>query len=180
MFAIFKKKKLSEDKAANVFVNSLLDLVDAGFPDVAELINEDPEFAKKPSVDPTDSDKFLLIVLAGNLKFVPKYFDNYQDVRLIDRAIRKSAHAIGVDPEMLKQSISSYQSFFSRINHPSKNTHYAMSKAIFYKYNLNCYQAEYFRNMNAPNPIFLKRLDEIVAHFIYDWDGLTEKFRISA
>lgn len=179
MLTLFRKKKLSEDKTANIFVNSIFDMVDNGFPDVAALINEDPEFILPPNLAVEDSGRFLLIVIAGNLKFIPKYFDNYQDVRLIDRSTRKFAQALGVDAGSLKETIANYQSFFSRINHPSKNTHYAMSKAIFFKYELNQFQSDYFKNMKTPNPIFLKRLDEITGHFIYDWPTLVDKYRIA-
>ncbi|MEM9023878.1 MAG: hypothetical protein AAGB22_09050 [Bacteroidota bacterium] len=178
MLSLLRKKKLSEDKLANIFVNSFLDLVDNGFPEVAALINSDPEFRTPPQVDPKNSDQFFLIILAGNLKFVPQCFDNYQDVRLIQAILRKTAHAIGTDADTLKEVVSSYQSYFSRINHPSKNTHYAMSKALFFKYELNEFQEDYFRKMNTPNPIFLKRLDEIIAHFLWDWADFQEKYRI--
>ena len=178
MLTLFRKKKLKEDKVANIFVNSILDLVDEGFPEVVALINEDPEFVSSPNICVENSDQFLLIVLAGNLKFIPDHFDNYQDVRLIDRILRKTANALGVDASDLKETVSSYQSYFSRINHPSKNTLYAMSKAVFHKYQLNDYQEEYFRNMNAPNPIFLKRMDDIITNFVWDWSSFQEKYRV--
>ena len=53
-----------------------------------------------------------------------------------------------------------------------------MSKAIFFKYELNDYQQDYFRKMKTPNPIFLKRLDEIVANFIWNWNDLKDKYKI--
>ena len=61
---------------------------------------------------------------------------------------------------------------------PSKNIHYAMSKAVFYKYELNQYQDAYFQKMKSPNPLFLKRLDDIVEHFIWDWEDLRSKYKI--
>ncbi|PCJ83935.1 MAG: hypothetical protein COA57_10220 [Flavobacteriales bacterium] len=179
MFAIFTKKKLSEDKVANIFVNGLLQLVDEGFPQVAEIINTDPEFAVAPSVDENDSYKFLLVVAAGNLKYIPNYFESYQDTRLIDKIYSKLALALGAKKDSLKQTISQYQALMARLNHPSKNTHYAMSKAIFDKYNLYDYQQEYFCKMKTPNPIFLKRLDDVVANFIWDWPTFIEKYRIT-
>jgi len=49
---------------------------------------------------------------------------------------------------------------------------------VFFKYDLNQYQTDYFRNMNTPNPIFLKRLDEIINQFVFDWQELKEKYRV--
>lgn len=178
MLSILTKKKISEDKTATVFVNFLLTLADQGFPEVASFFNEDPEFATHPSVSPDSSSEFLLIVFAGNLKFLSERFPDYQGARMTELILSKLSQALGNDKITLKKTISDYQSFMARVNHPSKNTHYAMSKAIFHKYNLNPHQAEYFRNMNTPNPIFLKRLDEVIAQFIWDWEAFTKKYKI--
>lgn len=53
-----------------------------------------------------------------------------------------------------------------------------MSKAVFFKYNLNDYQEEYFRQMKTPNPIFLKNLDEVMRHFLWDWEVFNEKYKV--
>ena len=178
MFTIFKKKKLTEDQLANFFVNSIIRLVEEGFGDVAEIINNDPEFLKRPGISRTDSDRFLLVVIAGNMKFLNDHLTSVKDVRITEKIYRKLSQALGVDPMSLKETVAKYQSWMSRINHPSKNTRYAMSKGVFFKYDLNQFQTDYFRNMNTPNPIFLKRLDEIIAQFVFDWDDLNEKYRI--
>ena len=80
---------------------------------------------------------------------------------------------------VLKETIAKYQSWMGRINHPSKNTLYAMSKGVFFKYELNQFQKDYFRNMNTPNPIFLKRLDEVIQQFVFDWAQVKEEFRVT-
>ncbi len=178
MLSLLTKKKITEEKAATIFVNYLLTLVNEGFADVASFFNEDPEFATRPSVSPDNSEEFLLIIFAGNLKFLSEKFPDYQGARLTEHSLSKVAQALGTDKITLKKTISDYQSFMSRVNHPSKNTHYSMSKAIFHKYNLNPFQAEYFKNMNTPNPIFLKKLDEVVAQFIWDWDALVKKYKM--
>jgi hypothetical protein len=33
--------------------------------------------------------------------------------------------------------------------------------------------------MQAPNPLFLKRLDEVMANFIWDWDVFFKKYKLS-
>ena len=53
-----------------------------------------------------------------------------------------------------------------------------MSKAVFQKYNLNDFQDEYFRRLQAPNPLFLKRMDQVVVNFLWDWDAFFKKYRI--
>jgi hypothetical protein len=56
---------------------------------------------------------------------------------------------------------------------------YAMSKGIFDKYMLYNFQDEYFKRMQAPNPLFLKRLDEIVENFVWDWDVFFKKYKLN-
>ena len=51
-------------------------------------------------------------------------------------------------------------------------------KIIFDKYMLYNFQDEYFKRMQAPNPLFLKRLDEIVENFVWDWDVFFKKYRL--
>jgi len=178
MFAFLTKKKISEKKLAGLFVSSILQLVDQAFPDVAGMINEDPEFEKSPKIASNDADRFLMIVIAGNLQFIPKYFNDYQDIRLIDLITNQLANTLNLDYIQLKTHISRYQSRMKRLNMPSKNIHYGMSKAVFDRYKLNQFQEEYFRNLNTPNPIFLKRLDDIIENFIWDWQEIKEKYRL--
>lgn len=178
MFTFLTKKKISEKKLANVFVSGIISLVDQGFPEVAGMINDDPELRTSPGIQDGDADKFLLIVLAGNLQYIPKYFNDYQDVRLIDSIVSTMSNALNLDFEALKTAVSKCQSDMNRLNMPSKNIHYAMSKAVFKKYDLNEYQEDYFKNMNSPNPIFLKRLDDIMDNFIWDWQTIREKYKV--
>jgi|TARA_B110000483_G_scaffold221352_1_gene277240 hypothetical protein len=178
MLSFLTKKKVQEKKLAEIFVNSTLKTIDEGFPEVVSLIQEDPEFKTPPTVDLSNSDDFLFIILAGNLEFIPNYFTDYQDFRLINQIMAKLSDILAIEVVELQKLISSYQQYLHKVNHPSKNTHYAMSKAIFYKYELNNFQQEYFMKMKTPNPIFLKRLDEIVSLFIWDWDSIKAKLKV--
>jgi len=179
MLTLFSKKKLTENAIANIFVNSLIDLVDKGFEDVVALIENDPSFAKTPVIDPNNSDPFLLILVAGNIAFIPKYFHDGQDRRIIELSMEKFADVYGMDKKEFVLLIKDYKDCMSRINHPSKNTLYAMSKAMFVKYNLNQYQEDYFKMLNTPNPIFLKKMNEVLENFIWNWDAFFEKHKVA-
>ena len=117
-------------------------------------------------------------MIAGNLNFIPRYFNDYQDIRLAESANRKFARVLDVPLDIFKSEIKKYNQLFSRLNHPSKNTLYAMSKAVFNKYHLGQFQDEYFKKMDAPNPVFLKRLDAIMEEFIFDWEQFVDDFKI--
>ena len=178
MFAIFGKKKVKENVVANIFTNTILDTIDNGFRDVVDIINDAPEFTKSPSIAKENDNAFVLIILAANINYIPSYLKDNQEEHLTQLIISKFSHAFGVEEDRLKEVIKTHQNYLARVNLPSKNTRYAMSKAIFGKYQLNQFQDEYFKNMNSPNPVFLKRLDEVMENFLWNWEAYTQKNQI--
>lgn len=173
------KKKVEEEKVAELFVNIVFNAVDTSFSEVAELLNNDVNLVSPASVDPENQDDFLMIVLAGNYYLLDDYFFEGQEDRIRELTIAKLASVYGVDSVTMRSAIDNTLAYFKKINYPSKNTHYAMSRAVFYKYGLNAFQKDYFRNLNAPDPILLKNIDEIMDQFLIKWDTFTEKFRIT-
>ena len=178
MFAIFGKKKIKEDVVANIFVNSILDTIDEGFPEVVGIINDSPEFITSPNVSADDIDGFTFIVIAANLSFVCSNLSHSINDRMTNLILSKFSQAFGVDEEQFEKAIKNYQNYLNKVNHPSKNMLYAMSKGIFGKYKLNQFQDEYFKNMRSPNPMFLKRLDEAMENFVWNWEAFTQKHQI--
>lgn len=178
MFKIFGKKKIKEDVVANIFVNSILDTIDNGFPEIVGIINDAPEFTTSPNLNETDADFFTLIVFSANLSYIPEHLHNSKDDRVINLILFKLSNVFDVDQEKLESVIKDYQCYLMKVNHPSKNMLYAMSKGIFGKYGLNDYQDEYFKNMKSPNPMFLKRLDEAMNNFVWNWESFNQKYQI--
>ena len=175
---LFGKKKYTDDTLANVFVNSIITSVEESFEDVANLIKSDTEFEAVPAFSNDDSDRFLLTVLVGNLNFLPRYFSATEEQLLRRSIIRKFAGVYGTTYEEFKGYVAEYEDFMWRVNHPSKNILYGMSKTFFYKYDLAKYQDEYFREMKAPNPILLKRIDDMMRNFVWDWDAFLAKIKL--
>lgn len=173
------KKKLSDDQVANIFVNALLDVVDNGFKEVAELINEDVAFVRSPEINSKHTGEFALIIIVGNLSYLESTFESDQAERVEQIIFQKLGRMYDMSADEFQQLVREYQSFISRINHPSKNMVYGMSKAVFEKYKLNDFQDDYFRRMQAPNPLFLKRMDEVISNFLWDWDAFFKKYKIN-
>ncbi|MEY3236511.1 MAG: hypothetical protein RI883_612 [Bacteroidota bacterium] len=180
MLSAILKKKLSDNQVANVFINSIFDSVDNGFIEVAQLINEDVAFVKSPEISAKDNGEFGLIVIVGNLSFLESTFDADQAGRVEKIVFEKLAKMYEMPEADFSRLIREYQSFISRVNHPSKNMIYGMSKAVFHKYNLNEVQDEYFKRMQAANPLFLKRMDEVMTNFIWNWDAFFKKYKMNS
>ncbi len=175
---LFGKKKITEEKLANVFVNAVLELTEHGFPAVAAEINESPEFATSPNIAETDDNGFALIVLAANLMEAQRILGPGVDKRIAARAVSKFAQATGIGVPDLEREVHTLQSQMERLNFPSKNTVYAMGKVFFHQYDLFCFQDSYFREMKAPNPIILKRMNGLMGYFIWNWTEVNEQYRI--
>lgn len=177
MFSIFTKKKITEETLANIFVNGIIKLVEDGFPELADMINNDPEFQTSPKLLKENYDKFLLIVFTGNLSFLPDHFNAVEQMKMQDRIYAKFSSAIGLSKAELKTCVSKNSQLFYTLNHPSKNVKYAMSKAFFHQYELYKFQDSYFRKMRVPNPILLKRLNDVIETFVWDWDNMFKRYR---
>jgi hypothetical protein len=178
MFGTILRKKVSDEKLANVFINGLFSTIDKGFPVIAEFINEDAAFVSSPNIDPRDSYEFSLVIFAGNLSFLESAFEPGQADRVETLVFEKLAKVYDMDVLEFRRLMKDYKTLMCRLNHPSKNMVYAMSKGIFDKYTLYNYQDEYFKRMQTPNPLFLKRMDEIIENFIWDWDAFFKRYRL--
>lgn len=176
---LFGKKKLTEDKTANIFVNTIISVVDNTFEEVRDSIIHDPVFENPPLIEKDDSDKFMMIVLTANLKILSKYFSASEEMLIKGKIVEKFSRVYGLEFKQMKKIIGNYSDFCSRVNHPSKNTIYGMSKAVFFKYSLGKFQDDYFAQLNAPNPIFLKRMDTIMENYLWDWNNFFNKYKIS-
>lgn len=178
MFSTLIKRKLTDNQVANIFINALYDSIDNGFSEVAQLINEDLAFTTSPNIDKDNNGEFGLIVIVGNLSYLESTFDADQAERVETIIFEKLSKFYDLDSNAFKKIVKEYQNFILRVNHPSKNWIYGMSKAVFHKYKLNEFQDEYFRRMQAPNPLFLKRMDEVMGNFVWNWDAFFKKYRL--
>lgn len=179
MFNAIMKRKLTDNQVANIFINAIFDSVDSGWNEISSMINEDPAFVQSPNLNSKDSGEFGLIVITGNLSFLESTFEAEQAMRVERIIFQKLAKIYDMNELDFENLIRKYQSFISRVNHPSKNMIYGMSKAIFHKYRLNEFQDVYFKRMQAPNPLFLKRMDEVISNFIWNWDAFFKKYKLS-
>jgi hypothetical protein len=177
-FSSLVKKRISEQRLASIFVSGLVKTVELGFADVANLINDDPDFAISPKVSSSDDNQFLLITLTGNIKLMSDRFEGEQELRVRRAILEQCATLFETDYDTFGTVMREYSDLMMRLNYPSKNILYAMSKAVFVKYNLTDFQTDYFRTLKTPNPLILKRMNEIMANFIWDWDAFLEKHKV--
>ncbi len=180
MLGILIRKKVSNEKLANVFINGIYSTTQNGFPTVAEFINEDPSFVRKPGIDANDHHEFTLILFIGNLALLENAFTSEQSAELETLILRKLATAYQMEIGPFREMVKEYQYTMTRLNHPSKNVIYGMSKMLFDKYALYSFQDAYFKRMQVANPLFLKRMDEVIENFVWDWDMFFKKYKLNS
>ncbi len=178
MFGTLVRKRVSNDKLANVYINGLLSSTTQGFPVIAEFINDDAAFLTSPNLEQNNHHEFSLILLIGNLSYLDDCFEPGDAVELERTILKKLATVYGMSETEFKSLVKDYRHLMNRLNHPSKNMLYAMSKTIFDKYELYNFQDEYFKRMQVPNPLFLKRMDELVENFIWDWEAFFRRYKL--
>lgn len=177
---LFGKKRISEEKLAHAFVNGVLGLTEEGYPMIVDELQDAPEFQEVPLFGPGDDELFALLIFAGNLLDAPKHLPAGQDRRFTSMAISKFASAMGHVASDLETEVAAMQQYMTRINHPSKLTVSAMSQAVFHKFDLFHCQNAFYRDQRAPNPIVLRRLQRLMAYFLWDWAEITEEYKIIA
>jgi len=178
MLGIFGRKKIGEDKLSKIFINAMWKMSSEAFNEIAEMINEDPEFVSSPNIDPNSQTNFFFIIISGNLKYLPHRLAGSHSKFIIMKIYNQIAEMFDTSSGSIEKHIKHLQSEMSRLNHPSKNTLYAMSKLFFKQYDLYQYQDEYYSSIQAPNPIVLKRLDAIMSSFLWDWDAFSDEYKI--
>ncbi|RYM33036.1 hypothetical protein ERX46_13375 [Brumimicrobium glaciale] len=178
MLSTIFKKKVSDEQLANVFVNGVLDVIDKGFKEVRFIMEEDPAFLSRPQLGNSSDGHFAMIVIVGNINALNNSFSSKKLQTLEPLIFEKLADAFEMTKHELEEHHKDYTSFMNRVNHPSKVTLYSMSKAMFYKYKLNDFQDDYFKSMDSPNPLFLKRMDEIMKNFLWNWEAFFKRYKI--
>ena len=176
---LFRKKKISESQLAMSFVNTTIRSIEDSFEDVIDAIKNDSELASTPSISEKEINQFIFIVFAGNLKLLERFLPASEEISLNGLITEQITVAYNSDYNTIKGLLEEYSSYISRVNHPSKNVLYGMSKAIFFKYNLGKHQEDYFAQLNSPNPIFLKRIDNIMENYLWDWNNFFNKYKIT-
>ena len=172
------KKKLKPEEVARMFVHATLDSVEDAWPEVLGLMRETPHMERPPDIDASEAAPFLLVVLAGNLDFIPRFFEGGADQVIVEAILAELALQLELPTDQLADRIAATRDAMVKLNKPSKKTVSAMARGMYLGYDLNSYQEEYFRSLNVPNPRFLMQMEEILQHFLWDWTSFHEQYRL--
>ncbi|MCH7534439.1 MAG: hypothetical protein IH948_01590 [Bacteroidetes bacterium] len=175
----FLRKKIDEGRVADSFIHTLIEVSTEGYPEVVDFINTEPGFDSSPEISTDNIQWFLQVVFAGNLQHMHHFFPLDQLNRMREICIRKFVFE-NHDINITEDSILHYEEYIIDLKEgmSEKDIANAMAKAIFYRCELNEFQDDHFQKLNVPNPTFLKDLNDILVHFLWNWTDLLGKYKV--
>ncbi|MFT5337838.1 MAG: hypothetical protein ACJAY8_000727 [Sphingobacteriales bacterium] len=178
ILGLFGKKRWNAESLASELVSATLFLLNEFEKDILYIINEHPEFVTSPKLKEINLAAFLTVTLSGNLALIKNVYTAQEFPLIKEHVILKLGRVLGMESEDVAALIKSTTSDLKRLNHPSKNILYGMSKGYFHFQGLNQFQPTYFKKLNNPHPIIQKSLDHIMDCFIWNWKKLEEDYKI--
>ncbi len=176
---LFGKKKIKKDRLVQTYVDTIFDVIERGFPEVAEFINEEKQFTKSPRIGEEDFEWFTYIIYGGNMINLYNYFDTDTADDLKVLIIREVAERYTrKDQQIAEEIILEYEKFLTDTHSKTKNVVKTISTALFHKFELNHYQDEHYQRLNEPNPMFFKELNEMMELFVWNWEDFLQKYKV--
>ncbi|CAI8272724.1 MAG: Uncharacterised protein [Cryomorphaceae bacterium] len=175
-----KKKKVKAELAATIYVNLLNNVIEVGFVEIKDFINNNNNLEDNPNLTNLDIDWFKNIVFLGNIKNLNIFFEenDSSDLRgyILDEMYKELSKS---DQHLAIERFLDYENYFDELLIENEDSIGAMAYGIFEKYNINEFQGDLFKRKNKPNPIFYNELKNLLTHFIWNWDDYLEKNKLS-
>lgn len=174
-----KKKKVKAKVAAAIYVNLLNNVVDAGFVEIKDFINNNNNLEGSPSLTDEDIKWFRNIVFLGNMQNLPTFFEENESAILRGLILDEMYKDLPDNEQHLAiERFLDYENYFNELLIENEYSINAMAYGIFEKYNINEYQGDLFKRKNKPNPIFYNELKNLLKHFMWNWEDYLEKNKI--
>ncbi len=173
------KKKITEAGLSKALTSGTIQASEKAFKEVHAQIKTCPHFDIEPEISETYDAPFVLAVMTLNIARIPAYLDNGQDKRMAQEILHELADATSSDFRTVSLQVKACKDLMKRVNLPSKTLYYGLAKYIFTIYGLNPYQQTYFKNLNSPNPLFLKELNQMLEPLVWDWEMILSEFKLT-
>jgi len=178
LFGFNKKQKINVQDLATIYANTLFEVIDNGFPEIIEFVNDNRKFEESPNLQRKDVIWFLMIIYAANNYRLSDYFEDSIVDRLPLASLNELIKFIDEEEDLVREMFLDYEKFFKEQLVDDVTIEKAMAKSIFIKYNLNDFQGELLKSQNEANPVFLQELTDLLSHFIWNWTDYLQKYKV--
>ena len=166
-----KKKKVQAKNTASIYVIALNNVIDEGFVEIKEFINNNNNLESNPNISDKAIDWFRNIVFLGNIRNLRLYFEEEEAVKLREFILDEMHKELNDnDQHLAVERFLEYENYFSSLMQEEGSILHAMAYGIFEKYEINNFQGDLFKRKNKPNPIFYNELKNLLKHFIWNWE----------
>ena len=173
------KKKVNAKEAVSIYVAALNNVIDQGFIEIQEFINNNNNLDSCPEIGINNIDWFRNIVFLGNLNEFKLYFEELDIINIRALIIDEIYKDISINDQHLSiERFVDYENYFQDLVKENESTLSAMAYAIFEKYEINNHQGDLFKRKNKPNPIFYNELKNLMKHFLWNWEDYLQKNKI--
>ncbi len=179
IFGFNKKEKVSVQELAVVYTKTLFEVIELGFPEIIEFVNDNRKFEESPNLKLEDTNWFLMIVFAANNHSLYNHFDDEVVNRLHHASLNELIGFFDMEEDLVRDMFLDYEEFFKEQYSEDISIEKAMAKSIFVKYNLNEFQGDLLKNQNEPNPVFLQELTDLMSNFIWNWSDYLAKYKVN-
>ena len=175
-----KRKKVKPHIAASIFVVTLNNVIDQGFIEIRDFINNNNNLDANPQLSIKDIDWFRNIIFLGNIYLLDEFFEENEKLKLRELILDELYKDLIIEKQNLEiERFLDYEKYFLDLISENEFTVNAMAYAIFEKYNINDFQGDLFKRKNKPNPIFFNELKNLIKHFIWNWEDYLEKNKLT-
>ena len=178
LFGFNKRRKIKIDDLAVLYASTLFDVIDKGFPEIIEFVNDNRKFEESPNLQREDVIWFIMIIFAANNHRLIEFFDDSTVDKFHLSSLNELIKYIDMEEELVREMFMDYEKFFKEQLIEDASVEKAMAKSIFVKYNLNDFQGDLLKNQNEPNPVFLQELTDLLGLFTWNRSDYLIKFKV--
>ena len=174
-----KKKKVKAEVAASIYVNLLNNVIEDGFVEIKDFINNNNNLEDSPNLTNEDMDWFSNIIFLGNITKLDTFYEEKESAILRGLILNEMYKELPENEQHLAiERFLDYENYFNELLIENEYSINAMAYGIFEKYNINEYQGDLFKRKNKPNPIFFNELKNLLKHFMWNWEDYLEKNKL--
>ena len=174
-----KKKKVKAEVAASIYVNLLNNVIEDGFVEIKDFINNNNNLEDSPNLTNEDMDWFSNIIFLGNITKLDTFYEEKESAILRGLILNEMYKELPENEQHLAiERFLDYENYFNELLIENEHSINAMAYGIFEKYNINEYQGDLFKRKNKPNPIFFNELKNLLKHFMWNWEDYLEKNKL--
>ncbi|MCS6981481.1 MAG: hypothetical protein N2110_07915 [Flavobacteriales bacterium] len=177
--ALFTKRKIRRNALVAVFCQTIYEVVEKVFPELADFLNNQKHFQKSPEIKTEDQEAFTYLIFAANILKLYNHFpqEKADDLKLL--IIHEIAERFSRrDMQVAEEIIVEYEKYLSDLLKTSQNLTKALALAVFFKFNLNECQHEHYQKLNQPDPVFFKQLCDLLELLFWNWDDFLNRYRV--